>query len=267
METQDMTTMNRIDQAFIDKKEQLLNVYFTAGYPALGDTLSIAKNLEAGGADLLEIGIPFSDPVADGPTIQASSTTALESGMTLEVLFEQLQKLREEVSVPVLLMGYINPVLQFGFERFCQKCQEVSIDGLILPDLPMYEYEEMYKEILEKYGLYNVFLITPQTSDERIRKIDDLSKGFIYMVSSASITGAKSGISPLQIQYFQRIKALELKNKRLIGFGISNYETFLKACEYADGAIVGSAFIKQLEQDASAEGIRQFVKNLKSPQS
>lgn len=266
MNTQDITTMNRIDQSFIEKKNHLLNVYFTAGYPHLEDTLSIAKSLEEGGADLIEIGLPFSDPVADGPTIQESSTIALKNGMTLEVLFDQLQTLRNEVTVPVLLMGYVNPVLQFGFERFCQKCQEVGVDGLILPDLPMYEYEEMYKDVLEKYGLYNVFLITPQTSDERIQKIDALSKGFIYMVSSASITGAKSGISPLQIQYFKRVNAFGLKTRRMIGFGISDHETFSKACEYADGAIVGSAFIKQLERDSSAEAIHKFVTQLKLPQ-
>lgn len=259
--------MNRIDQSFIDKKERLLNVYFTAGYPEVDDTLSIAKALDEGGADLIEIGLPFSDPVADGPTIQASSTKALENGMTLKKLFEQLKDLRKHVNAPVLLMGYINPVLQYGFEAFCAKCQEVGIDGLILPDLPMYEYEELYKDVLEKYGLYNVFLITPQTSEDRIRKIDEISKGFIYMVSSASTTGAKSGISTEQIAYFQKIKALELKNKRLIGFGISDNESFSKACEYADGAIIGSAFIKLLESDPSPEYIKAYIKQVKSPVS
>lgn len=256
--------MNRIDQAFEEKKDHLLNVYFTAGYPKLEDTVRVARALEAGGADLIELGLPFSDPVADGPTIQESSTVALKNGMTLKVLFEQLQELRNHVTVPVLLMGYINPVLQFGFEAFCRRCQQVGIDGLIIPDLPMYEYEELYKEVLDAHGLYNVFLITPQTSDERIRKIDDLSSGFIYMVSSASITGAKSGITPQQVSYFQRVKALNLKNRKLIGFGISNHETFGKACEYADGAIVGSAFIKQLEKDSSDEAIKTFIHSLKS---
>lgn len=259
--------MNRIDQAFIDKKEQLLNVYFTAGFPNLEDTLSIAKALDAGGADLIEIGLPFSDPVADGPTIQESSTKALANGMTLNRLFEQLEDLRKEVSVPVLLMGYINPVLQYGFEKFCAKCAEVGIDGLILPDLPMYEYEELYKDVLEKYGLYNVFLITPQTSEERVQKIDELSKGFIYMVSSASTTGAKKGISTEQIDYFQKIQSMNLKNKRLIGFGISDNESFSKACQYADGAIIGSAFIKLLEEDSSAENIKNYIQGVKSPVS
>ncbi|HCX23624.1 MAG: tryptophan synthase subunit alpha [Flammeovirgaceae bacterium] len=259
--------MNRIDQAFIDKKDRLLNVYFTAGYPNLDDTLSIAKALDEGGADLIEIGLPFSDPVADGPTIQASSTVALDNGMTLKKLFDQLATLREHVSVPVLLMGYINPVLQYGFEAFCAKCAEVGIDGLILPDLPMYEYEEMYQSVLEKYGLYNVFLITPQTSEERIQKIDSLSKGFIYMVSSASTTGAKSGISTEQISYFQKINSMGLKNKRLIGFGISDNESFSKACEFADGAIIGSAFIKLLEENSSSENIKNYIQQVKSPVS
>ncbi|WP_258097914.1 tryptophan synthase subunit alpha [Marinoscillum pacificum] len=259
--------MNRIDQAFIDKKDRLLNVYFTAGYPNLEDTLSIAKALDEGGADLIEIGLPFSDPVADGPTIQASSTVALENGMTLNRLFDQLATLREHVKVPVLLMGYINPVLQYGFEAFCAKCAEVGIDGLILPDLPMYEYEVMYQSVLEKYGLYNVFLITPQTSEERIQKIDSLSKGFIYMVSSASTTGAKSGISTEQISYFQKIKSMGLKNKRLIGFGISDNESFSKACEYADGAIIGSAFIKLMEENSSSENIKNYIQQVKSPVS
>ncbi|MFY0598423.1 MAG: tryptophan synthase subunit alpha [Cyclobacteriaceae bacterium] len=258
--------MNRIDQAFEDKGKDLLNVYFTAGYPNLDDTLSVAKALEEGGADILEIGLPFSDPVADGPTIQDSSTKALENGMTLEKLFDQLETLRDEVNIPVLMMGYINPVLQFGIERFCEKCKEVGVDGLILPDLPMYEYEELYQPVFEKYGLYNVFLITPQTSEDRIRKIDDLSNGFIYMVAASSITGAKNEISDQQIQYFNRVNAMNLKNRRMIGFGISNYETFAKACKYADGAIVGSAFIKQLSTDASQSGIRSFVQSIKSDQ-
>ncbi len=196
--------MNRIDQAFDEKKKQLLNVYFTAGYPKLDDTVRIAQALQDSGADILEIGLPFSDPVADGPTIQQSSTQALENGMTLEKLFVQLADVRKTVTIPILMMGYINPVIQFGIERFCQKCAEVGVDGLILPDLPMSEYEEMYKPVFEKYGLYNVFLITPQTSESRIRKIDELSNGFIYMVAASSITGAKSEISQVQVDYFNQ---------------------------------------------------------------
>ncbi|MFY0608581.1 MAG: tryptophan synthase subunit alpha [Cyclobacteriaceae bacterium] len=259
--------MNRIDQAFIDKERDLLNVYFTAGHPELEDTLTIAKALNDAGADLIEIGLPFSDPIADGETIQVSSHQALENGMSIAKLLDQLAELRPTVQVPVLLMGYINPILQYGFEKFCARCNEVGVDGLILPDLPMYEYEEMYAEVLEKYGLYNVFLITPQTSDERIRKIDELSKGFIYMVSSASTTGAKSGISDTQIEYFKRIAAMKLKNRKLIGFGISDNDSFTKACQYADGAIVGSAFIKQLSADKTSASIQHFVQNIKSPKS
>jgi tryptophan synthase alpha chain len=255
--------MNRIDQAFDDKKEKLLNVYFTAGYPELNDTMRIAQALEKAGADILEIGLPFSDPIADGPTIQESSTKALENGMSLIKLFEQLQSLRSSVSIPVLLMGYINPVLQYGIVNFCKSCKEVGVDGLILPDLPVYEYEELYQPIFEKYGLYNVFLITPQTVESRIRKIDELSNGFIYMVASSSITGAKSEISSVQVDYFNRVNGMDLKNKRMIGFGISNNQTFEKACQYADGAIVGSAFIKQLGVDASETAITSFVQSLK----
>lgn len=255
--------MNRIDQAFEEKKKNLLNVYFTAGFPEFEDTLRVAKALEEAGADILEIGLPFSDPVADGPTIQESSTKALDNGMTLIKLFDHLENLRDHVNVPVLLMGYINPVLQFGIENFCKKCQEIGIDGLILPDLPMSEYEEMYEPIFKKYGLYNVFLITPQTSEQRIRKIDQLSNGFIYMVAAASITGAKNEISEEQIAYFNRVNNMGLNNHRMIGFGISNHETFTKACNYAGGAIVGSAFIKQLSQDASEAGITSFIHSIK----
>ena len=255
--------MNRIDKIFEDRERDLLNVYFTAGYPETGDTLRIATALDQHGADLIEIGIPFSDPVADGPTIQESSETALANGMTLALLLEQLAGLRERVSVPVLLMGYINPILQYGFENFCQKCQEVGIDGLILPDLPMYEYQTHYKALLARYGLYNIFLISPQTGEERIREIDDHSQGFIYMVSSAAITGAKSDISSTQEAYFQRVKDMNLKRNLLIGFGISSHETFSKACEYADGAIIGSAFIRQLATDSSESAIKNFIASIK----
>lgn len=258
--------MNRIDQAFDEKKKQLLNVYFTAGYPKLDDTVRIAKALQDSGADILEIGLPFSDPVADGPTIQQSSTQALDNGMTLEKLFVQLADVRKTVTIPILMMGYINPVIQFGIERFCEKCAEVGVDGLILPDLPISEYEEMYKPVFEKYGLYNVFLITPQTSESRIRKIDELSNGFIYMVAASSITGAKSEISQVQVDYFNRVNSMGLKNRRMIGFGISNHSTFSQACNYADGAIMGSAFIKLLSQDASEKSIGNFIKSIKSAQ-
>lgn len=255
---------NRIVQLFEKKKQDILNVYFTAGFPDLKDTILITNALAEAGADIIEIGMPYSDPVADGPTIQHSNDRALENGMTIKLLFEQLADVRAKVQVPILLMGYLNPVVQFGVENFCRKCQEIGIDGLILPDLPMYEYQETYKATFEKYGLLNIFLITPQTSDERIRQIDAVSKGFIYMVSSASVTGSKSGIGDAQTAYFQRIKNMNLQNPTLIGFGISNRNSFSKACEYANGAIIGSAFIKQLAQSSDlAAGISDFVQSVK----
>ncbi|GAA4849143.1 tryptophan synthase subunit alpha [Algivirga pacifica] len=256
--------MNRIDQLFQAKSEGILNIYFTAGYPSLEDTNTILEALQSSGADLIEIGIPYSDPVADGPTIQESNQQALENGMTMHKLFEQLQGFREKVQVPVVLMGYFNPVVQYGIEAFCEKCREVGIDGVILPDLPIREYTEVYKPIFEKNGLHNVFLITPQTSEERILSIDANTEGFIYMVSSASITGAKSDVTDVQKEYFKRVNAMNLKNPRLIGFGISNQETFEEACEHAQGAIIGSAFIKLLSQSENlTEDITAFVKDIK----
>lgn len=250
--------MNRIKDLFQQKSQNVLNIYFTAGFPQLNDTRSILKAIENAGADLVEIGMPYSDPVADGETIQESNQVALTNGMSLKVLFEQLQNCRTEVSIPIILMGYINPVLQFGVENFCKKCQEVGVDGLILPDLPMDEYLEEYKPIFDNYGLLNIFLITPQTSAERIRRIDANSDGFIYMVSSASITGSTSGITSQMEDYFNRINAMNLKNPRLIGFGIKDKTTFGKACEYANGAIIGSQFIRVLQQEGNIE---QNIKN------
>ena len=255
--------MNRIDQLFANKQQRVLNVYFTAGYPKLNDTVAVMESLQAAGADLIEVGIPFSDPVADGPTIQDSNGIALENGMTLKLLMDQLSGIREKVQTPFVLMGYINPIVQYGIEGFCQKCQEIGVDGLILPDLPMFEYLDTYKPLFDKHGLYNIFLITPQTSEARIREIDDNSNGFIYMVSSASTTGAKSSISEDQAAYFERIKGMNLKNPTLIGFGISNAETFDKACANANGAIIGSAFIKALAREGSLdENIKGFVKGV-----
>ena len=241
-----MTRMNRITKLFAEAKEPILNVYATAGYPNFGDTMTVLNALQEGGVDIIEIGMPYSDPVADGETIQQSNQVALDQGMSVAHLFDQLKTMRETVTVPVLLMGYINPVLQYGVEAFCKKCAEVGVDGLILPDLPMAEYESEYQEIFEQYGLYNIFLITPQTTDARIAQVDAISKGFIYMVSSASTTGAKTGISNDQEVYFNRINAMQLKNPRLIGFGISDRASFVKASESAAGAIIGSAFVKLL---------------------
>ena len=257
--------MNRIDEVFSKKKKGVLNIYFTAGYPKIDDTLRIARALEAAGVDLIEIGIPYSDPIADGPTIQDSSQKALDAGMSLKLLMKQLQDLRKYVKIPVILMGYINPVLQYGFTKFCQDCKGVGIDGVILPDLPMQEYVEMYQQTFEEHGIYNIFLMTPQTSEKRVFQINEASKGFIYMVSSASITGAKQEVSQAQIDYFERIQKMKLSVQRLIGFGISNKETFDNACQYASGAIIGSAFINQLNKDDSDEAITSFVGSIINP--
>lgn len=257
--------MNRIKQLFQRKDSSILNIYFTAGYPNLEDTLPVMQALEKGGADLIEIGMPFSDPIADGPTIQESNMVALKNGMTIQKLFEQLKGMREKVNLPVVLMGYLNPIMQFGVERFCKEAETCGVDGLILPDLPMDEYLQEYKALFDAHGLYNIFLITPQTSDHRIKTIDDNSEGFIYMVSSASITGAKKEITPKQIAYFNRVKEMNLTNPRLIGFGISDRQTFSAACQYAQGAIIGSAFINKLKEAKNLEeDIIAFVKSIKS---
>ena len=252
--------MNRINQKLQEKKK-LLSIYFTAGYPTIDDTATIIQNLEKAGVDMIEIGLPFSDPLADGPTIQASSTQALKNGMTTQKLFEQLKDIRKSVTIPLIAMGYFNPILQYGVEAFCKKCQEIGIDGLIIPDLPVAIYNEQYKTTFEKYGLVNVFLITPQTSVERINFIDAISNGFIYMVSSASVTGSQSGFGDEQTNYFKRIADMKLKNPQIVGFGISNNETFTQATTYAKGAIIGSAFIKHLTTNG-VNTIDTFVKSI-----
>lgn len=253
--------MNRINQKLREDKK-LLSIYFTAGYPQVDDTVTIIQNLEKSGVDMIEIGLPFSDPLADGPTIQASSTKALKNGMTTEVLFNQLKDIRKSVSIPLIIMGYFNPMLQYGVEAFCKKCKELGIDGLIIPDLPVEVYHDEYKTTFEKYGLINVFLITPQTSVERINYIDSISKGFIYMVSSASTTGTQSGFGVEQTKYFKRIADMNLNNPQIVGFGISNYETFTQATQYAKGAIIGSAFIKHLTNQR-VDKIDSFIKTIK----
>ena len=239
-----------------------MSIYFTAGYPSLDSTVGIIEDLERNGVDMIEIGLPFSDPLADGPTIQESSTAALKNGMTSDVLFDQLKDIRKSVSIPLIIMGYFNPVLQYGVEAFCAKCQEIGIDGLILPDLPLDVYESDYKAIFEKYGLLNTFLITPQTSDERIRQIDKASKGFIYMVSSASVTGSKSGFGNEQEAYFDRISSMDLKNPQIVGFGIKDAETFQQATRKAKGAIIGSAFIKFLTENGES-AIASFIEEIR----
>ena len=253
--------MNRIEQKLQEDKK-ILSIYFSAGYPNLNDTVQIIQDLEKSGIDMIEIGLPFSDPLADGPIIQASSTAALHNGITTQILFDQLADIRKTVSIPLVIMGYFNPILQYGVEAFCKKCAEIGIDGLIIPDLPVDVYAEEYKATFDKYGLINIFLITPQTSDERIRFIDSVSSGFIYMVSSASVTGSSAGFGSTQEDYFKRIADLNLKNPQIVGFGINNAETFNQATQYAKGAIIGSAFITHLKENGT-EKIADFVKAIR----
>ena len=256
--------MNRIDQLFNNKQKDILNIYFTAGYPNLEDTTVVIHNLVDNGVDLIEVGMPYSDPLADGPTIQQSGQKAIANGMNLPLLFQQITEVRKTTDVPIVLMGYFNQVMQYGEAAFFDRCVEAGIDGLILPDLPIYEFETFYKLMLEDRGLKISFLITPQTSEARIRKIDELSTGFVYMVSDASITGSKRGISEHQIAYFERINAMNLTAKRLIGFGISDHSSFSTACQYANGAIIGSAYIRAL---SSGEDIKSsthhFIQSIK----
>ena len=252
--------MNKINQKLQEDKK-LLSIYFTAGYPNIDNTVSIIQGLEKNGVDMIEIGLPFSDPLADGPTIQASSTQALKNGMTTEVLFKQLKDIRKSVTIPLIIMGYFNPMLQYGVEGFCKKCKEIGIDGLIIPDLPVDVYHDDYKATFDKYGLINVLLITPQTSDQRIRYIDSISNGFIYMVSSASTTGTQTGFGDEQTQYFERIAKMNLKNPQIVGFGISNNETFTQATKYAKGAIIGSAFVKHVT-NKGVNNIDGFVNSI-----
>jgi tryptophan synthase alpha chain len=252
-----------LSKLFETKKSNILSVYFTAGFPMLEDTTIIAKQLEDAGADIIEIGIPFSDPIADGPVIQESNTIALANGMSVAKLLEQVVEIRKEVMIPIILMGYINPVLQYGMERFCKEASEAGVDGLILPDMPMDEYQKVYKTLFEKHGLSNTFLISPTTSDVRIRKIDEATNGFIYAVSSSSTTGAKSGLSAEQELYFKKLKDMNLKNSFLVGFGISSHQSFSKVCEYGAGAIVGSAFITMLKNSRDLKNdIHLFVKSI-----
>lgn len=245
-------------------KKRELSVYFTAGYPQLDSTIPIAKALEKAGTDFLEIGFPYSDPVADGPVIQHSSAVALQNGMTLSVLFEQLKDLKAQLQIPVFLMGYFNPVLQFGVENFCKSCHACGIKGVIIPDLPLAEYESHYRGLFEKYGLAFVFMITPQTEESRIRKIDQLSTSFIYMLSSPSVTGQNLSLSKETFQYFQRIKAMQLRSPLVVGFGIANHEAFQTATDYADGAIVGSAFVRLLDKENPLQDTAGFIDSIRN---
>ena len=255
--------MNSVAKLLEEKSSNVLSIYFTSGFPELDDTTKIIEELSNSGVDFIEVGLPYSDPLADGPTIQDSSQKALQNGINLDIVFDQLMEIKETNKTPLVLMGYLNQVLKYGEDKFCQKVVECGIDTVILPDLPMVEYENHYKSLFDKYGINNVFLITPLTDNERIRKIDSYTQSFIYMVASSSITGAKGEISQQQIDYFERIKTMNLKSKLIIGFGISDHQTFSKACEYGNGAIIGSAFIRFLEKNG-VEKISEFVKDIRN---
>ncbi|MEO5977992.1 MAG: tryptophan synthase subunit alpha [Chryseolinea sp.] len=256
---------NRITDLFAKKNEPLLSVYYTAGFPTLHSTKIIAESLEQAGANIIEIGIPYSDPIADGPTIQDSNKIALENGINLSMILEQVKELRKTVTLPIILMGYVNPVIQYGIEKFAKDASSAGVDGVILPDLPMDAYLREYKKLFESMNISNAFLISPTTSDERIRKIDSETEGFIYAVSASSTTGAKGEFAKEQIEYFKKLKSLKLKNPYLIGFGISNHDTFSTASKYSAGAIVGSAFINVLKTSKDLKtDITAFVKSLKN---
>ena len=256
--------MTRIKTLFDTKKKDILSVYFTSGFPNLNDAPHIIQALADGGIDMIEIGIPFSDPLADGPVIQNSSNIALKNGINQKLLFEQLKDIRKTVNIPLIFMGYINPTLQYGFENLCKKAVEIGIDGLIIPDLPFDIYVKEYKSIVDKYGLDFILLITPETPEARIREIDEMSSGFIYLVSSASTTGAQKSFNDEKQAYFKRIKNMRLKNPTLVGFGVSNKATYDAACTYSHGAIIGSAFIKSLQENATIkEAVSSLIKKIK----
>lgn len=240
--------MNRINQLFSNKAERLLSIYFCAGCPTIDGTAQVIKDLESNGVNLIEIGIPFSDPMADGVVIQDAATRALKNGMSLRLLFNQLKNIRQQVNIPLILMGYLNPIYQYGFEHFCQSCQECGIDGVIIPDLPFRDYESTYKAIAQKYDIRVIMLITPETSVERVKEIDHHTDGFIYMVSSAATTGAQKDFNAQKQAYFKKINDLRLRNPRMIGFGISNKQTFDAACANASGGIIGSRFVTLLNE-------------------
>ena len=254
--------MNRIDSLFKQKKQSVLNVYCTAGYPQLNSMVEVLSSLQENGADIIEIGMPYSDPLADGPVIQQSNMVALENGMSIPVLFEQLKNIRSTIHLPIILMGYMNPILQFGLKNFCEAAAAVGVDGVILPDLPMYEFENDYQPLFDEHGLKFIFLVTPETGEERIRKIDSLCSGFLYAVSSSSTTGNNKAIAD-QSAYFKRLKEMQLNNPILVGFGIKDKETFQSACQYTNGAIIGSAYIKALEGSTNIQlSTKEFLNNV-----
>lgn len=245
--------MNRINQLFSSNPRKLLSIYFCAGTPTLDGTANVIRTLEKHDVSMIEIGIPFSDPMADGIVIQNAATQALRNGMSLRLLFSQLQDIRRDVQIPLILMGYLNPIMQFGFENFCRECAACGIDGVIIPDLPFRDYQEQYRPIAERYDIKVIMLITPETSEERVREIDEHTDGFIYMVSSAATTGAQQDFNERKRSYFRKIEDMKLRNPRMVGFGISNKATFDAACEHASGAIIGSRFVSLLEEEKDAE--------------
>jgi len=256
--------MNRIDEFFKSKNKNILSVFYTAGFPKLNDTIAIAKELENAGVEIIEVGIPFSDPVADGPVIQESNKIALDNGMNLKLLLQQVKELRNESKLPIILMGYLNPVLQYGIEKFCNDAAQAGVDGVILPDLPLQEFQSEYKKHFEKNNLKNIFLISPTTSDSRIKEIDAAASGFIYAVSASSTTGSKGSFTNEQIDYFKKLQSLKLKNPFLIGFGISSNDSFINACRYSSGVIVGSAFINAIKNTEDLPGaIKGFVTEIR----
>jgi tryptophan synthase alpha chain len=256
--------MNRITKLFSNKKKNILSIYFTAGYPAKDDTLTIIKELDKAGVDLIEIGMPFSDPVADGPVIQRSSEIALQNGMSMNLLFKQLEKVRAVTDIPLILMGYVNPFFRFGFENLLKKCAEIGIDGTIIPDLPVEEYLGSYDHLYAETDIFNIFLISPQTPSERIKYLDSISKGFLYIVSSSSTTGVNAGTGNSDTGYFKRLRDLELKTPGLTGFGISDKSSFGQACKWSEGAIIGSAFIRALEENGNiSDNIGRFIRSIR----
>jgi tryptophan synthase alpha chain len=260
--------MNRIDVLFKQKESGILSVYFTAGYPDLEDTVRILRALQRNGVDLVEIGIPFSDPLADGEILQTSNQHALTNGMTLQLLFKQLENIREEIRIPLILMGYLNPVLRFGVEKFCNKAAATGIDGIILPDLPLEIYNKEFKYFFQKSGLYNIFLITPETSEERIRTVDREGNGFIYMVSASATTGSKSTFGKVQIDYFKKIQNMKLRLPGMVGFGVSSNESYSLVCRYARGAIVGSSFVRAISKSRNLEeSTREFINSIRDPEN
>ncbi len=257
--------MNRIDQLFGSKTRDILSIYFCAGHPSLDGVVKTITTLQDNSVEMIEIGIPFSDPMADGPVIQNAATKALRNGMTLRLLFSQLKDIRKEVHIPLVLMGYLNPIMQYGFEEFCASCKETGIDGVIIPDLPFKDYMESYKEVAQRYGVKVIMLITPETSEERIRQIDANTDGFVYMVSSAAITGAQKDFDSRKRDYFKKVNAMGLRNPRMIGFGISNKQTFEAACENASGGIIGSRFVSLMDDEQDAQrAIEKLLADLRS---